>query len=235
MPKRRRSFKRKPRKRRRFRRKRKRHRFLPIGGFAKSKLVRFRYVDQISINAPSGGIARHTFSANGLYDPNITTTGHQPSNFDVWCGTNGFYDHYTVLGSKIIVSPVAGATSSVTPTAYMGILKSDTGSRSAGMQVNEILEQKLFKFSRVQIGTPTGYMRNSVSATYSASKFFGKPKSAILGDDTLKGDQANNPPDGCFYEVVCASVNGNDPTLHEFLVEIEFVAIMSEPRPQIYS
>ena len=47
----------------------------------------------ISINM-AGGYDIRTWSANGIYDPDITATGHQPMLRDLWASQ---YDYYTVL------------------------------------------------------------------------------------------------------------------------------------------
>lgn len=226
MPRRRKSYRR-PYKKRYA--KKKKHRTLPIGGFPKSKMVKFRYVAEVNINAPLAGIASHVFSANGLYDPDLTGVGHQPGNFDKWMTV---YDHYQVLGSKITVTPILDSTSGVSPTAYIGILKADSTPKASTMSVTEILEQKMGRFSRVPVGALNwgSVKRRSVVNTYSASKFFGKTKAVTLGDDTQKGNVSNNPAEQCYYEVWCGSVNGNDPLTHSFLVEVEYITILSEPK-----
>lgn len=239
MPKRRRStpFRRKFKRRRFKRRIKKRKRRLPIGGFPKSKVVRLRYVQQIKIDAHNltGAPTAYVFRANSLYDPDFTSTvtaGHQPSNWDVW---SPLYDHYTVLGSKIKVSPVNPTGDYVSPSAYMGILLSDTGTRAEGLLLQDIMEQRLCKYSRVPVGRSTAFGRNDVNAFFSAKKFFGKSRASILGDDTYKGGASSNPEDGAFFEVWCGSVAGNDPAEQNFLVEIEYIAHLSEPKPAIYS
>lgn len=54
---------------------------LPLGKYFKSHN---RYVEGfIDLNPGAlGSNAPYTFSANGLYDPNITGSGHQPIGFD---------------------------------------------------------------------------------------------------------------------------------------------------------
>ena len=46
----------------------------------------------------------YRFRANGLYDPDRTGTGHQPFGYDEW---SPIYDHFTVVGSRITVYPLA--------------------------------------------------------------------------------------------------------------------------------
>lgn len=62
-----------------------------------------RYFERgFSIDPAIGGLAStHVFSANGLFDTDITGVGHQPSGFDQLMT---FYDHYTVTHAKITVT-----------------------------------------------------------------------------------------------------------------------------------
>lgn len=59
-----------------------------------------RYCTQtISLNPGAAGApAQQLFAANGLYDPDITGTGHQPMGFDQFMV---IYSTYTVTASKI--------------------------------------------------------------------------------------------------------------------------------------
>ncbi len=58
------------------------------------------YADYFSINPTTGAPATYVFSCNGLYDPNITGTGHQPHGFDQLMQN---YKNYQVLSSSIEV------------------------------------------------------------------------------------------------------------------------------------
>ncbi len=57
--------------------------------------VKLRYVESIS---KSGLNWSHVLTLNGLYDPNISGSGHQPMGFDQWIS---FYARYEVLGSSM--------------------------------------------------------------------------------------------------------------------------------------
>lgn len=210
---------------------------LPIGGFPKRKLVKLRYVQEAQINAGLGTVAYHTISANGIYDPDTTGVGHQPMNFDTWMT---LYDHYVVLGSKIKVEQVADTnTPSISIPAYFGILKSDSGSRSGTMAPYQLLEQRGFR--RGAIPATSVYKQSranglpAVQATYSAKKWFGLTKRAVLANDKLQGTNAKNPDDGSFYEICCASVNLNNPDAFNFLITVDYTVMLSEPKPGVYS
>lgn len=71
----------------------------PLGVKLKTKFI---YSDRFVLNPPGVGIADTVvFSANGLFDPNITGAGHQPRGFDQLIGV--LYDHAVVIASKITV------------------------------------------------------------------------------------------------------------------------------------
>jgi len=62
-----------------------------------------RYYSDFSITPGTGTAGNHLFSANGIYDPDITGTGHQPYGFDTYAS---IYNHYRVKRSTITVTAV---------------------------------------------------------------------------------------------------------------------------------
>lgn len=207
-----------------------------IGGFPKSKAVKLRYVEYFSMNPATGIPAVQVYSANGMYDPNITGTGHQPSNYDRWLSTattTGIYDHYTVLGSKIRVVPVVGATTTQTPL-ICGILLTDDGATVAGMSQTDLLEQPGTVYSRYPFGNDLN-MTRSIRHRFSARKFFGKSKGSLIGDGQYKGAWNSNPSEGAFFEIFATDVCGNEPPSMCFYVEIVYYAILTEPKEALAS
>lgn len=73
-------------------------------GFPPTTRARMRYVTTFDI---ANGYPQqlYKFRANGCYDPDITSTGHQPIGWDQW---TQFYNHYVVVGSKITTWITAG-------------------------------------------------------------------------------------------------------------------------------
>lgn len=212
---------------------RRRRNYLPIGGFPKSKMVRLKYCEYTSLNAGTGAVAAVAYTANGMYDPRVAVGGHQPANFDAWMAQ---YDHYCVLGAKLKVTymPVDGTTN---VPSILGILLSDTGSRAtASTSVEYLLESRYARKSMRLAGPIQGDRQASCTHTFSASKFFGKSKQAILGTDKYVGSAALNPTDQAFFEIFGAATTAStDPSGINLLVELEYVAVLSEPKPPVES
>lgn len=215
--------------RKRFRRRYKRSLYsLPLTGFAKSKLVRLRYAEEIVFNPATAGISSYVFSANGMYDPNITGTGHQPSGFDQ---NMLFYDHYTVISSKCSVKYFDDAGTAAIP-AYFDVILTDAGTTASSFaNVNDFIESRFAHGTTMKaVGAPFNY--NSVNpwrrTMFNAKRFF--HKKAIVGASQYRGDASANPAEQAYYEVICAAINGNDPAPVNLLVVIDFIAVLTEPK-----
>lgn len=201
---------------------------LPALGMPSKQLVRLKYVDEITLDPSAGGIATSVFSANGMWDPYIGAGGHQPLYFDQYMAN---YDHYSVLGSKIKVTPLPNdsqyATTS-TPGAYGVIVDDDvTFSYTSLAQIVESNQSrgKWRMYSNKLTGANTSGKRPTIVQHFSAKKMIADP----LGDSN-KGTVASNPSDGVFYQVWTSSVNANDPVPCSFLVELEYIALLTEPK-----
>lgn len=60
--------------------------------------VKLPYADFFTINCGLATTEQYTYRMNSIYDPDYTSTGHQPMGFDQW---KAFYEKYIVLGFKI--------------------------------------------------------------------------------------------------------------------------------------
>jgi len=188
----------------------------------KSKLFKFKYNQEISLNPSAGGVAEnHVFSANGLYDPDITTTGHQPYGFDQMMA---MYNHFTVVGSKIKVTVPSNQASY--PCRYAIFLRSESTSLS-GLDPERLLEQP--GHSRVLTLMPTNFSPNvgSVTYTFSAKKFFGV--SNVVGESQYRGSVTTNPTEGAYYLVMMLPQSTDDVSAQILHVEIEYTAVLTEP------
>lgn len=66
-------------------------------------VVPMTYCSFVDITSNVGAFAVYDFAANGLYDPDLTGTGHQPYGFDQW---TAFYTKLTVKRSRCVVKAV---------------------------------------------------------------------------------------------------------------------------------
>lgn len=73
--------------------------FLPV--FPNITTRRLRYAERGAAGSTSGVVGTYVFTLSGLYDPNISGTGHQPMGFDE---IMPFYEHYHVLRADVHVT-----------------------------------------------------------------------------------------------------------------------------------
>lgn len=75
--------------------------------FPKTHTAVMRYSGVLGLDPAAGSAITHAYSANGLYDPDLTAAGHQPYGYDQ---ITTHYANYRVLWSKITVSAPAIVT-----------------------------------------------------------------------------------------------------------------------------
>lgn len=178
-----------------------------------------------SINPGLGGTAAtHVFSCNGLYDPDISGAGHQPSGFD---SLTGFFDHYTVLSGRIYVT---FHNSDTTYHQNVGIYLADFTTAETDARV--IIENGKGVMTKL---APAGQdaAQCQLSMPISISKFLGRPDP--LSEDDLRGTVATNPAEQAYYHVWCSPTSGVDSSAVGFEVRIEYYAVWTEPKNMVIS
>lgn len=203
-------------------------RSLPLSGFPSRKIVRLRYAENINLNATGTGTpVHHTFSANGMYDPNISGVGHQPMGFDQWLA---IYDHYTVLGSKCTVRYIPTTATDFAPMAFGCMLTDDT--TFPYTDLDAILESRAGGRNYRLGATLNSATSKGLSVTrfFSAKKALGRP--TVVGEEELKGSSITNPTEQSHFQVWCVNPTsaGNDPPVCSFMVIIEYIAMLTERR-----
>lgn len=196
-----------------------RRRYIPRA-FPTSRVAKLKYAEEIVLNPTTSSIVYHDFVANGLYDPDSTGAGHQPSGFD---NLMAGYDHYTVIGSRIKVTPVITGTSNQTP-AYVAVgLYDEIAVPGSFSNINHMIEAG--RLSKVSYNSIWTKLPQPIYKNFSMKKFFRRNG----GTDSMRGTAVGNPSDKAFFSVMAASVGGNDPTQLTCLVEIEYIALFTEP------
>ncbi len=214
-------------KKRRSRRKGRNNPRLPLGGNGQSKMVRLRYATEFTLDAGAGTVASHVFRANGMFDPDVTLTGHQPQGFDQQML---YYSHFKVVGARINAAYIPTATASSVPS-YVGIILSADGTSAVNYgSVSALLESRLLGDKKPIIlgGLNSGYgtKQPNVTKYYSSKKFHRNQRTS----GTLVGSAAADPTEQAFFEVFSASAGGNNPANINILVFVDYIAILSEPR-----
>lgn len=179
-----------------------------------------RYVaTEVEINPGVGGLpASYVWSMNGLYDPDITSGGHQVIGFDE---IMPLYDHYCVIGSRIRVN----ATNTDTVTAQdIALQLKDVSTISTDFQ--GVLENGNAKWTTLSpLGT--GGSTRSLTVECSPTKFF---TAKVMQDDKYKGTVSSNPSDQVYCHMIVNPIVASDTSAVVCTVEIEYIAILSEPK-----
>jgi len=148
------------------------------------------YGEKFTLTTGSG-IGTYLFSCNGLYDPNITGTGHQPLYFDQ---LSELYDHYRVVSSKITIT----VNTSPTYDVNYGVFIDDDATPQVG-NVNTALERTQPRHTKSVSLNDSGYFQPIVMY-WNAKTAFGIDN--IMTRENLAGNAGANPSETqnfCFW------------------------------------
>lgn len=199
-----------------------------------SSIVRMRYCTPIQLQQQSAGVpVSYHFNANSIYDPDNTSTGHQPNGFDQW---SAFYNHFHVIASKITVNFQAVGATAQLGAHIVGIgLRDTVGSLTT---VSEITEQGNTAYKHIT-DNDSSRAAVTVTKTFSAKKFFNKK--SIVDNSELRGQMGNlgtgaNPSELAIFQVFAGHIDSavvGDP-LYAY-VTIEYIAVLTEPKELLQS
>lgn len=159
--------------------------------FPREFTTQLSYSDTVTVSASTGVPTTYLYSVNGLYDCNITGTGHQPRFFDTLCGSNAGsapYYSYRVYGSKITLEIIPKGSDSMGMRAMAGLGLFNTTATGAST-IGEMRERADYKTKYVgywYTAKPVIISRYAKVNTLFAIK-------DVKDDDNLVGDFTANP------------------------------------------
>ena len=172
-------------------------------GFPKLMNFKHKYNEDFTLFAStSTGI--YFFSCNGMFDPNFSSTGHQPMMFDQM---SVLYDHYTVVSSKIKWTVIQENNDDTTGTALLGAREHTTSQNKVSGSVST---------------DPLVFYQS-----WSANKAFGP---SPLANNSLQGTPTANPTEQQFYNIVVRAGDQVSAITVRVMVEIEYTAVWAEPK-----
>lgn len=188
--------KRKSKRTRRSRKKMPRYKRIPYQMPAKMA-IKQKYTDFVNLNAGAVGTpAVYSFRANSVYDPDFTSGGHQPRGHDQMML---FYQHCTVIASKIVVTFVPDQVTDLAQATVCGIELSDNStSITASLGVSQAMESKFFRYITL---APDYSGTKTVSQSFGIKKFFKVGSGSILSEDQYRSSNSSNPSELAFFHV----------------------------------
>lgn len=205
------------------RRKKRRLPKLMMAVIPKRLIKKFRYCDDISINAGVGVASSHVFRANNMRAPDFTgtTTTHQPYGFDQYVGP--MYNYYTVLGSKISCTFSLGQPGdTVENNIICGVLLKDDSTQATDPHL--VRERGMSRWLTLTNQNTSKRM----SKKFSAKRFFNVTN--MKDNEQYSGTAEAGPIRQAYFHVWCASTAPNvDPRNVLVQVMVEYIVALQEP------
>jgi hypothetical protein len=200
---------------------------LPLLGnqYEDRKMLYYEY--QITLTGASGILDTHYFSANGIFDPDITGTGHQPIGFDQ---AMLFFEQYVVFRSTITVTFKNNAAG--TGVRCGVFLNPDTSNPTiSGVMENGYMKSAVVNGTESANSGPGFHNMKTVSLSCDSVAYFdSKSRKLHAMRDTFSGTSAANPSEQVYFGIF--AFNMVSATTYElfFDVMISYDVRFWEPR-----
>lgn len=191
-------------------------RWMPV--FPERTTRKLRYSTNFQFSGTVGVVTSYVFAANGLYDPDITGTGHQPMGFDQLMLS---YNHYCVTHSRILVT-FRNQASGSTPTVSI----TNQANNTPVTVIDQIIESGMCNMT-VLSDAKTDDAVKVLEMKMNCAQFLGKVN--ILDDPDDAGNVNANPVEVEYFHVQAWDTNGVS-TLIRCDAILEFTAVFTEPR-----
>jgi hypothetical protein len=195
-------------------------------GIPRARKVRLRYADYDDLSISVGTTSSIQLAANGLYDPYLSGTGHQPMGFDQM---SAFYNHYVVKKARCRASfaltsdPGAGVGWLV-----YGVTRSDDTTVPTDWRT--LVEEGNTNWGFEKFRPRTEFKNFSVTLDIDLSKFF--QTKDVQAKDSLNALVTANPADTAIFTIWAAWADPNETASAGVSVayHIDFDAQFYEPK-----
>lgn len=187
-----------------------------VFGFPDRMISYVRYADIVSTTSTVGSLAKYVFRWNSTFDPDQTSTGHQPLYRDVYAG---IYDHYAVISARCRFEAVNPNT---TDSVVCGIITDDDTSQSSSFQT--LLEQS-HGISELLTPLSGSKSRHMFTDTWDAAR--------ILGVDPYTSEEyktavGSNPTEESTLTAWSIPQNGTSSLSVQWRIEIVYHVLWTE-------
>jgi len=163
-------------------------------------MTRLKYCDYQTLTTAAGpGFINYDWNLNGLFDPNLTGTGHQPRGFDQLAA---LYNRYRVFRTRweITFSPLGGSS-----VAALGCVMCSNAVGPATF--NDCAEQTFSVVRPFSYPSPI-----TIRGSIDLAKLNGKTHQAYMADDTTQAIVSANPVELLVLHTSVLNCNGASDT-----------------------
>jgi hypothetical protein len=184
-----------------------------------------RYNSQLSLTAPSAAlITNYQFRLNSLYDPDLTSTGHQPMGYDQ---LTALYNQWVVTSCRVVLNAVMLSDPAYTAgTAGMLAMYGVANDSSVPTTPSQLIENHQPAYAAL-----SGYQNTCrLGHVFNLPSMFGLNKNQYTADDTFYGQISANPSKSAYLNLAyftCGLTNSLSATLRVD-VTIEFEAYFKQ-------
>lgn len=184
------------------------------GGIGLPPMVRrhHRYCESRVLNGTTGALGAYVFSANGMFDPNITGSGHQPYGFDQMIA---FYQKAVVEKSWFAAEVVGNGVGTA------GVIVSTESNVSSTLTSADTLTEP---------GRGQAVLLNATIPARSLSASWEKRKlypEADPGDFTTVSN--SNPTTQDYYTIYVQSTDGSSSIASYWVVVVTYEVVWQDP------
>ncbi len=191
-----------------------------LTSFPQNHKVKLKYHTNGSFACTTGAVGVYGFKLNSCYDPDYTSTGHQPLGFDQWAT---FYQTYIVSAAQVRVKMLNYSAYQ----AVIGFLPDENANPST---VLDTLCEQPMAYHYLQFAQNPPYIDSPVfTKKYSMASWF---QVKTVEDDVARfGAKTTSDPTNLMYWYMFGrDLSGSGTVTVYFDVEIEQTVIFSEPK-----
>jgi len=177
------------------------------------------YATVNALTSGAGTAASYVFSANGLYDPDVSGTGGQPMGFDQ---AMLFYNHYTVHSSRIRAIVLSNNVSLRCIAAL-----SVSGSSTAVTAYENLVENGDITLQLLNYAGATGSVA-TLRRGLNVAKF--QAVRQVLDDPNMRGDVTANPVEQAYFHISVWNPTSISVAAVDAQVLLEYDVTFHEPR-----